>query len=93
MTVADHFPEDVVARYDDSPHPEFDPAVIRSTVDVLAALAGVRPSPASAPSDGGDAAVLLDRQEVVRRIERGGRVVCSKRRTDSFGSFDWGCMG
>jgi SAM-dependent methyltransferase len=35
-----HFPEDVAARYDDSSGPEFDPEVIRSTVEVLAELAG-----------------------------------------------------
>ena len=32
----DHFGDDVAARYDDSAGPEFDPATIRATVDVLA---------------------------------------------------------
>ena len=36
----DHFGEDVARQYDDSDEPEFDAAVIRSTVDFLAGLAG-----------------------------------------------------
>lgn len=36
----DHFGEDVAARYDQSSGPQFDPEVIRATVDVLADLAG-----------------------------------------------------
>jgi SAM-dependent methyltransferase len=35
----DHFGEDVASQYDDSDEPEFDPKVIRSTVDFLAGLA------------------------------------------------------
>jgi SAM-dependent methyltransferase len=35
-----HFGEDVAARYDEGSGPEFDPEVIRSTVDVLAELVG-----------------------------------------------------
>jgi SAM-dependent methyltransferase len=36
----DHFGEDVASQYDESTEPEFDPAVIATTVDFLAALAG-----------------------------------------------------
>jgi SAM-dependent methyltransferase len=35
----DHFGEDVASQYDDSEEPEFDPVVIRGTVDFLAAHA------------------------------------------------------
>lgn len=38
--IEDHFGGDVAARYDDTPGPYFDPAVIERTVDVLADLAG-----------------------------------------------------
>ena len=38
--MVDHFGEDVARQYDDSAEPEFDPAVIATTVDFLAGLAG-----------------------------------------------------
>ena len=75
----DHFGEDVASQYDESDEPEFDPAVIRSTVDFLVALAGDGPALEFAIGTGRIAVPLAERGIGVHGIDLSTAMVARLR--------------
>ena len=75
----DHFGEDVASQYDESDEPEFDPDVIRATVDCLASLAWNNRALELAIGTGRIALPLAERGVDVRGIDLSDAMVARLR--------------
>jgi SAM-dependent methyltransferase len=86
--LADHFAGEVAARYDATPDPHFDPAVVERTVDVLAELAGGGAALELAVGTGRIAIPLAGRGVPVAGIELSPDMAAQLRAKDPDGLID-----